>query len=86
MKKCFYKIDFSFLCTPHLKCIWMKNLITTCFFHVDEFLRLILLFLRNHFSGMSNMDAASAAFGILFYFPHYFDENRGHNCKKKQER
>ena len=31
--------------------MWMKNLIITCFFHVDEFLRLILLFLRNHFSG-----------------------------------
>ena len=29
----------------------MKNLLITCFFHVDEFLRLILLFLRNHPSG-----------------------------------
>ena len=41
--------------------MWMKKLITTCFHHVDEFLRLILLFLRNHFSGKANMDAASAA-------------------------
>ena len=62
----FYKIKFSFPCTLHLKCMWMKNLLTTYFFHVDEFLRLILLFLRNHFSVKSNMDAASAAFGVIF--------------------
>ena len=30
-------MKFSYLYTPHLKCMWMKNLITICFFHVDEF-------------------------------------------------
>ena len=71
-KKYFFtKLNFLSCVTPHLKCMWMKNLITTCSFHVDEFLRLILLFLGNHFSGMTNMDAASAAFGVKFLFPHY---------------
>ena len=41
----FTKLIFLFCVLPHLKCMWMKNLITTCFFHVDGFLHLILLFL-----------------------------------------
>ena len=44
MQKFFYKIKIAFLFTPHLKCMWMKNLITTCFFHVDEFLCLRFYF------------------------------------------
>ena len=40
----FTKLIFQSCVLPHSKGMWMKNLITTCFFHVDGFLHLILLF------------------------------------------
>ena len=40
----FTKLNFLSCVPPHLKSTWMKNLITTCFFHVDEFLGLRFYF------------------------------------------
>ena len=57
MKKYFYKIKLSFLCTP----IDMVNFLN--FFASASFF---------YFSEKSNLDAASAAFGVKCFFTHYF--------------
>ena len=35
----FTKLFFLSCVLPHLKCTWMNNLISTCFFHINEIVK-----------------------------------------------
>ena len=76
----FYKIKFSFLCTPLIhkwKNIFIKLKFLTCVPPLAWFIFFVsasfFTFLRNQFSLKSNLDAASAAFGVNCLSAHYWN-------------